>query len=334
MLQPLTTGPFVRALGASPRRTEPKRRRIVQQTLKTAVTFLGAGLHSGDLASLVVHPAPADHGLWFRRTDIRDADPMVPAHWNAVQPSRLCTVVANAAGTSVSTVEHLMAALAGCGIHNALIDIDAAEVPILDGSAAPFVAAFLAAGFEEQDAPVRAIRILKAVEVRDGAAVARLEPAEMMEIDFSIEFADAAIGAQTRTLNMANGAFVRELSDSRTFCRAADVAEMQARGLALGGTVDNAVVFEGAAVLSPGGLRHADEPVRHKMLDAMGDLFLAGGPILGRYVGHRAGHALTNRLLRALFADPTAYAIDVCGTQTGMKLPGAGVHPGDLPVAR
>jgi UDP-3-O-[3-hydroxymyristoyl] N-acetylglucosamine deacetylase len=303
----------------------------VQNTLKSPAAFTGLGLHSGLPVRMVVHPADADHGIWFRRTDVADLDAMVPARWDAVTPSRLCTVVENADGVSVSTIEHVMAALAGSAIHNALIEIDGPEVPILDGSSLAFVAGFLTAGIEEQDAPIRAVRVLKAVEVRDGDAVARLEPADMLEIDFSIDFADAAIGVQSRVLNMANGAFVRELSDSRTFCRQADVDAMRANGLALGGTLDNAVVIDGDRVLSPGGLRHADEPVRHKMLDALGDLALAGGPILGRYTGVRAGHALTNRLLRALFADSAAFRLVDCGPQTHGKLPGVGVHVGDLP---
>jgi UDP-3-O-[3-hydroxymyristoyl] N-acetylglucosamine deacetylase len=238
----------------------------------------------------------------------------------------------NAAGATVSTVEHVMAALAGCGIHNALIEIDGAEVPILDGSAEQFVKAFLARGLREQTAPVRAVQILKAVEVRDGDAVARLDPSEMLEIDFRIDFADSAIGSQAKLLSMANGAFVRELCNSRTFCRQQDVEEMRSLGLALGGTLDNAVVIEGDRVLTPGGLRHEDEPVRHKMLDALGDLSLAGGPILGRYTGIRAGHALTNRLLRALFARPDSFRVIECGAQAGQKLPGAGVVAADLPA--
>ena len=306
----------------------------MQNCLTSPATFIGFGLHSGAPVRLVVRPAPEDHGIWFRRTDVIGRDPMVPALWNAVTPSRLCTVIENAAGVSVSTIEHIMAALAGSGVHNALIDIDGPEVPILDGSAVPFVAGFLTAGLDELDAPVRAVRVLRPVEVREGDAVARLDPADMLEIDFRISFEDAAIGTQTRRLNMANGAFVRELSDSRTFCRQADVDAMREAGLALGGTLENAVVFMGDQVLSPGGLRHADEPVRHKMLDALGDLALAGGPILGRYTGDRAGHALTNRLLRTLFADPTAWRIVDCGPQTLGKLPGVGVHAGDLPSVR
>lgn len=306
---------------------------LVQNTLIRSVTFVGVGLHSGAPVTMTVHPAGEDHGICFRRTDVAAEIARVPAAWDAVVPSRLCTLVANAAGTSVSTIEHIMAALAGSAIHNALIDIDGPEVPILDGSAAPFVAAFLEAGIVAQSAPVRAIRVLKAVEVRDGEAVARLEPSDMLEIAFHIDFAEAAIGRQDKVLNMANGAFVRELSDSRTFCRNAEVVAMRERGLALGGTLENAVVFEGDKVLSPGGLRHADEPVRHKMLDALGDLALAGGPILGRYTGIRAGHALTNRLLRALFADPSAWRVQDCVGLASGKLPGVGVHRGDLPLS-
>ncbi len=280
---------------------------------------------------MVVRPASADYGIWFRRTDL-SGDTLIPARWDAVEPTALCTFLTNGKGASVQTVEHLMAALAGLGIHNALIEIDGPEVPILDGSAMPFVDRLLARGLVEQAVPVRAFRVLKAVEVREGEAVARLEPAEMLEIDFAIDFSEAAIGHQARKLNMSNGNFVRELSDSRTFCRVADVDAMQARGLALGGSLENSVVFDGDKVLTPGGLRHPDEPVRHKMLDALGDLALAGGPILGRYTGIRAGHTLTNRLLRKLFADPYAFKqIDV-GGPAGLKLPGVGVRRADVPA--
>jgi UDP-3-O-[3-hydroxymyristoyl] N-acetylglucosamine deacetylase len=281
---------------------------------------------------MVVKPASADYGIWFRRVDILAGDTMIPARWDAVVASKLCTLVANPSGHSVSTVEHVMAALAGCGIHNALIEIDGPEVPILDGSAVPFVEGFLSRGLREQAAPVRAIRVLRSIEVRDGDAVARFEPSDMLEIEFLIDFEEAAIGRQQKVLNMSNGAFVRELCDSRTFCRQADVDSMRANGLALGGNLENAVVFEGNRVLSPGGLRHADEPVRHKMLDALGDLYLAGGPILGRYIGLRAGHALTNRLLRALFAQHGAWDSVECGIPTGRKLPGVGVLRSDIPV--
>ncbi|WGV16247.1 UDP-3-O-acyl-N-acetylglucosamine deacetylase [Fuscovulum ytuae] len=303
----------------------------MQQTLTSSVTFTGFGLHGGAPVRMVVKPAPAGHGIVFLRSDLGGAEAVVPARWDAVVPSRLCTLVANAAGVSVSTIEHVMAALAGCAIHNALIEIDGPEVPILDGSAVPFVEAFLATGTVTQDAPVRAIRVLRTVEVCEGEAVARLEPADTLEMSFEIDFDVPAIGRQAKRLNLANGAFVRELSDSRTFCRQVDVDAMRANGLALGGTYENAVVFEGDRVLSPGGLRHEDEPVRHKMLDAMGDLALAGAPIMGRYAGMRAGHALTNRLLRALFADASAWCEVEVGGVAGRKLPGIGVHAADLP---
>jgi UDP-3-O-[3-hydroxymyristoyl] N-acetylglucosamine deacetylase len=233
-------------------------------------------------------------------------------------------------GTAVSTVEHLMAALAGCGIHNARVVVDGPELPILDGSAAPFVRAFLAAGIQRQAAPIHAIEVLRPVRVTEGEAEASLSPAPGMEMDFTIEFADAAIGRQRRIADLANGRFVRELCDSRTFCRKADVDAMRAAGLALGGTYENAVVVDGASVLSPGGLRHADEAVRHKMLDALGDLALAGAPILGRYTGVRAGHMLTNRLLRALFATPGAWRMVACTPDQAARLPGTGVNTADL----
>ncbi len=304
----------------------------MQNSIKSPVTFSGVGLHTGAPVRMTVRPASADYGIWFKRTDLVSGDPMIPAIWDAVVPSRLCTLVANASGVSVSTIEHIMAALAGCGIHNALIEIDGPEVPILDGSAMPFVEGILSRGVRALAAPLRAFRILRTVEVRDGEAVARLEPAVTLEIDFRIDFADAAIGRQAKALNMANGAFVRELCDSRTFCRQSDVDAMRANGLALGGSLDNAVVVDGPLVLTPGGFRHADEAVRHKMLDALGDLALAGAPILGRYIGTRAGHALTNRLLRALFADPEAYRlIDVAPEQRAM-LPGIGVHRAEIPA--
>ncbi len=304
----------------------------MQNTVRSAVTFDGRGLHSGAPVHMVLRPAGADTGIWFRRSDLVGGNTLIPAIWDAVVPSRLCTLIANAEGASVSTIEHLMAALAGLAINNALIEIDGPEVPILDGSAVPFVAAILAVGVRSQIAQARAIRVLKRVEVRDGEALARLEPAEMLEIDFRIDFTDGAIGKQSRKLNMSNGAFVRELSDSRTFCRQSDVDAMRARGQALGGTLENAVVFDGDKILSPGGLRHKDEPVRHKMLDALGDLSLAGAPLLARYTGIRAGHALTNRLLRTLFATPGAFMIDDCDALAGGKLPGIGVHHGDLPL--
>lgn len=294
--------------------------------------FQGVGLHTGARVRMTVHPASANHGIWFRRTDVIGRDAMIPAIWDAVMASRLCTVVENAAGVGVSTIEHIMAALAGCGVHNALVEINGPEVPILDGSAQPFVTAILGRGLRDLATPVHCLEILETVEVRDGDAVARLEPAKALQIDFSIDFTDGAIGQQRLRLSMANGAFVRELADCRTFCRQSDVDAMRANGLALGGTYDNAVVVEGDRILTPGGFRREDEAVRHKMLDALGDLALAGAPILGRYTGNRAGHAMTNRLLRALFARPEAFRVTECDAARRRSLPGAGVRLTDIPA--
>jgi UDP-3-O-[3-hydroxymyristoyl] N-acetylglucosamine deacetylase len=304
----------------------------VQTTIKSAVTFTGTGLHSGRRARMTIHPASAEYGIWFRRTDVIGKDQMIPARWDAVPTAQLCTIIENAAGVQVSTIEHVMAALAGCGIHNALIEIDGPEAPILDGSSAPFATGIVARGIRVLDAPLRAFEVLEAVEVRDGEAFARIEPAETLEIDFAIDFTDAAIGQQRKRLVMANGTFLRELSDSRTFCRQADVDFMRDNGLALGGTYENAVVVDGDRVLSPGGFRHRDEAVRHKMLDALGDLALAGAPILGRYTGNRAGHAMTNRLLRALFARPEAFRLVECDAARRRLLPGSSITKADIPA--
>ena len=278
---------------------------------------------------LVLRPAPANNGIVFRRVDIA-GDNALTAVWDNVAVSPLNTRLSNSAGVTVSTIEHLMAALAGTGVHNVVVDIDGPEVPIMDGSAAAFVRGIVGAGLTRLTAPLYAIEILSDVIVEDGPAMAMLSPATSLQIDFDIDFADAAIGRQAKTLNMANGVFVRELCDSRTFCRSSDVDAMRANGLALGGTLENAVVVDGDQVLSPGGLRHSDEAVRHKMLDALGDLYTAGAPILGRYTGVRAGHAMTNRLLQALFAQPDAWRMTRCDAKIAARLPGVGVSKADL----
>ncbi|PIE14701.1 MAG: UDP-3-O-[3-hydroxymyristoyl] N-acetylglucosamine deacetylase [Rhodobacterales bacterium] len=304
----------------------------MQTTVKSSIAFKGVGLHSGRPATARILPAPADHGVWFKRTDISIGDTKVPARWDSVNQTPLCTRIENARGVSVSTIEHIMAALAGCGVHNALVEIDGPEVPILDGSAAQFVHGILTCGLVHLQTPVRAIEILKPIEVRSGEAWARLVPARGLSIDFMIDFEDAAIGQQHKTLNMSNGSFVRELCDSRTFCRQADVDSMREQGLALGGTLENAVVVDGDTVLSPGGLRHVDEAVRHKMLDALGDLALAGAPIIGAYTGFRAGHAVTNDLLHAMFKEPGTFRMINCSETQSAHLPGVGAHLGEMPA--
>ncbi len=305
----------------------------VQTTIKTPISFSGKGLHSGLPATVTIRPAGAHHGIWFSRRDLQVGDRLIPARWDAVNCSPLCTKLENASGLSVSTVEHLMAALAGCGIHNALIEIDGPEVPILDGSSAPFVRGIVQRGVRLLPAPLRSFKVLKTVTVTDGDASATLAPSDTLKIDFEIDFVDPAIGRQKKSLVLNNGTFARELCDSRTFCRRADVDAMQSNGLALGGNPgENAVVFDGDKVLSPGGLRHADEPVRHKMLDALGDLSLAGAPLLGHYTGVRAGHSLTNTLLRALFATPDAVQLVECDAQMAARLPGHGLVWDEIPA--
>jgi UDP-3-O-[3-hydroxymyristoyl] N-acetylglucosamine deacetylase len=279
-----------------------------------------------------VCPAPADHGIVFLRTDIRLGNAAVPALWHRAEHSPLCTMIVNDAGVSVSTIEHIMAALVGCGVHNALIKIDGPEVPVLDGSAAPFVRKLVAAGTKRLAAPITVIEVLSTIEVHTAQGWARLGPGSGLTMDFHIDFADQAIGRQSKSLDLANGTFVRELCDSRTFCRASDVEAMRAAGKALGGTLENAVVVDGGEILSPGGLRHADEAVRHKMLDALGDLALAGAPLLAHYEGHKAGHTLTNMLLCALFATQDGYRLRTCDADLATRLPGAGVEQHEIPA--
>ncbi|MGZ9810006.1 UDP-3-O-acyl-N-acetylglucosamine deacetylase [Pseudoroseicyclus sp. H15] len=302
----------------------------MQTTLTQEIRLSGTGLHSGRPARICLKPAPAGSGIVFIRRDLAGPDARLPARWDMVTASPLNSQLQNEAGVTLSTVEHLMAACAGTGLTNAEIEIDGPEVPIFDGSSAPFARAILSAGLSRQDAPLTAIEILRPIEARQGQASARLDPGAGLVVSFAIDFPDRAIGRQVKTLDMANGAFLRELCDARTFCRKADVDAMRAAGKALGGTLFNAVVVEDEKVLSPGGMRHADEPVRHKMLDALGDLALAGAPILGRYTGVRAGHAMTNQLLRALFDEPTAWRRVEVTEAIARRLPGWHLAPSDL----
>jgi UDP-3-O-[3-hydroxymyristoyl] N-acetylglucosamine deacetylase len=304
----------------------------VQTTLDQTAAVQGVGLHSGAPVRVLLRPARADAGIVFRRMDAGGAD--IPARWDRARHGPLATRLVGEGGAEISTVEHLMAAFAGLGVHNATVEVEGPELPILDGSAAPWVAAILGAGIRRLDTPLRALAVLETVEVGDDhGAVARLEPADGLSMRFAIAFRDEAIGRQELSLDLANGIFVRELCHARTFCLLSDVERMRGEGLALGGSFVNAVVVDGARVLTPGGLRHADEPVRHKMLDAMGDLALAGAPILGRYTGLKAGHTLTNRLLRALFDRPSAWRFVPVDEALAQRLPGAGVGLDDLSAA-
>ena len=301
-----------------------------QKTLATPVVIEGVGLHSGAPVRVQICPAKGDSGITFRRADVDVRLSVIPAIWSNVVQEPLNTRLQNEDGVSVGTVEHLMAALAGLGIVNAEILVSGPEVPILDGSAAEFVRAFLRAGVVDTDAPVRAIEILDSVRVERDGARAELTPSDRLSISFEIDFEVSSIGRQKASLSMENGQFLRQLADCRTFCMKSDVDKMHAAGLALGGSFENAVVFDGDRVLSPGGLRRVDEPVRHKMLDALGDLAMAGAPIVGAYHGVRAGHALTNALLRKLFATPEAWRFIECEKRVADNLPGASVSLADL----
>jgi UDP-3-O-[3-hydroxymyristoyl] N-acetylglucosamine deacetylase len=306
----------------------------LQKTLKSDAVFIGTGLHTGADVKLCVRPAAAETGIWFRRTDVAEASAFICANWQFSVQAALCTRLENEEGVSVSTVEHIMAALAGCGINNAILELNGPELPIMDGSAQDFVRGFLKVGFAKQTVPVRALEILEKVEVSVNGAYAALEPYPGTKMEFMIDFPDAAIGQQFKSLDLANGSFVKELSNSRTFCANSDVDVMRSRGLALGGTLMNALVVDGSDVLNPGGMRYVDEPVRHKMLDAVGDLALAGGPIIGRYIGRRSGHTATNKLLKKLFSKPLAFRMIDCNLEMTMCLPGAGVVWDDVCIAK
>ena len=275
-----------------------------QRTLKAPISCVGVGLHSGKRVSLTLRPAAANQGILFRRTDLhRD----IPARYSYVADTRLSTVLGEG-GARVGTVEHVMAALFGCGIDNAIVELDGPEPPALDGSAAQFVFLIDCAGIIEQDEPRSAVEICRVVRVTDGDAFAELRPGTVgLDMSMSIDFAAAAIGRQALTLRLNATSFRRELARARTFGLMEEVDQLRAAGLAQGGSLDNAVVVDQARILNPGGLRVPDEFVRHKLLDAVGDLALAGAPLVGRFVAHRSGHALNNRLLRALFADRAAW---------------------------
>lgn len=302
----------------------------MQRSVAKKVVFVGVGLHTGRAVRVTVAPAPADHGIVFERTDLDGL--RIPARWDQVEVSPLNTRLMHPSGAYVSTIEHLMAACAGLGLNNLICRIDGPELPILDGSAEPFARALMAAGFVEQDAPLSVIEILHEVEFQRGDSWARLSPGSEPSMSFDIAFDTPAIGQQHHEMSLINGAFLRELSHCRTFCCHADVEKMRADGFALGGSLSNAVVVDGDEILTPGGLRHAQEPVRHKMLDAVGDLYTAGAPILGHYHGHRAGHAVTNGLLRALFATPSAWRLRRADAAMRARLMGSGLSAADFPA--
>jgi UDP-3-O-[3-hydroxymyristoyl] N-acetylglucosamine deacetylase len=280
---------------------------IHQHTLKNSIYCSGTGLHSGARVALSLHPAEPDTGIVFRRADIGGSDAEIFARYDQVSDTRLCTTVTNDAGVSVSTVEHLMAALAGCRLDNVIVEINGPELPIMDGSAEPFVFLIDCAGVVAQDTPRRAIRVLKPVDVADGISSARVEPWAGSTINIELEFDTAVIGRRSMFFDMLSDSFRGDLSRARTFGFLHEVEALQAAGLARGGSMENAVVISGDTVLNEGGLRFDDECARHKALDCVGDLYLAGAPIIGHFHGIRPGHAINNQLLRCLFADQSAW---------------------------
>jgi UDP-3-O-[3-hydroxymyristoyl] N-acetylglucosamine deacetylase len=280
---------------------------LAQRTLKNVIRATGVGLHSGEKVYLTLRPAPVDTGIVFRRVDL---DPVVEiaADANLVTETMLCTGLSRDGG-KVMTIEHLMSAFAGLGIDNAYVDLSAPEVPIMDGSAGPFVFLLQSAGITEQSALKRFIRVLKPVEVRDGDKVARFLPHDGFRLDFTVQFDHPAIprSLSRAEVDFSSTSYIKEVSRARTFGFMRDLEFMRERNLGLGGSMDNAIVLDEFRVLNDDGLRYADEFVRHKILDAVGDLYLAGHPILGTFEGYKSGHALNNKLVRALLAEQEAW---------------------------
>ena len=278
-----------------------------QHTVAGPVIFAGVGLHTGSHVRVAVRPAPVDAGVVFVRTDVHDRDSRVPVKPEAVCQTQLGTVINNAADVRVSTIEHLMAALAALAIDNCVVELDGPEVPIMDGSSEPFVQILDRAGRRKQEAARRYIEILAPVVVRDGDKLASLSPSDRFEVAFEIAFPSKAIGRQRVDLAVDEESFRAELSDCRTFGFVRDVEALRAIGLARGGSMENAVVIDGDRVLNPEGLRRPDEFVRHKALDAVGDLYVLGAPIIGRFEGVLAGHGLNNAVVRELMPNPAAW---------------------------
>lgn len=283
---------------------------IAQRTLKNVVRATGVGLHSGDTVYLTLRPAPENHGIQFKRVDL-DPPALIKANADSVSQTTLSTCLSSPNGAHVSTVEHLLSALSGMGIDNALVECNAPELPIMDGSASPFVFLIQSAGVREQTAAREYIRIAHIVEVQHEGKVARLEPFNGFRISFAIDFDHPVVdkGACHTVVDIDEASFVREVSRARTFGFMRDLDYLKANNLARGGSMANAIVVGEDRILNDDGLRQNDEFVKHKVLDALGDLYLAGRPIIGHYIGNRSGHALNNKLLRKLFADPSHYEV-------------------------
>jgi UDP-3-O-[3-hydroxymyristoyl] N-acetylglucosamine deacetylase len=279
-----------------------------QKTIKKNISFKGIGLHSGLNANLIIKPAEPNMGIIFKRIDIQNNNIIIPNLFN-VSSAILCTTIANEHGVSVSTIEHLMGALYGMGIDNALIEIDNEEVPILDGSAKLFVEAINEAGLETSDAPIKVIKIEKSIEFKDGNKSISIEPSKVsLDIDFELKYENELIGHQ-RNLIKVYESDLEDVYNSRTFCLFEDVEKLYAMGLGKGGSLDNAVVVKDNKVLNNDGLRNKKEFVNHKILDCMGDLYLAGYKIIGKIICSQGGHKLTNELLRKVFSNKENFSL-------------------------
>ncbi len=287
-----------------------------QKTLQKKITLQDVGLHSGRQITMHLIPAPADHGIVFIRTDLKDGENVIPALWDRVADTQLCTVIANAHGASVGTIEHLMSALRGLNIDNLRVEIDGAEVPAVDGSAMPFVNAIEEAGIERQIAPKRYIRVLKEVSVEQDGKRVTLKPDESCTFAGEIEFDHQDIGHQKFTTQLVNGNFKHDIAEARTFGFLHEAEYLRSKGLGLGGSLDNAIILDTEKVMNPDGLRFQNEFIRHKLLDAIGDLYLAGAPILGVYDGSKAGHEMNNKILHELFSDDSNWEYTEMGAKT------------------
>jgi UDP-3-O-[3-hydroxymyristoyl] N-acetylglucosamine deacetylase len=280
---------------------------LKQRTLKNAIRATGVGLHTGRKVLMVLRPAPANHGISFLRTDL-DEPVEIEARAEHVGETTLGTTLVKD-GVKVSTIEHLLSALAGLGIDNAIVELSAGEVPIMDGSAGPFVFLVQSAGIDEQNAPKKFVRIRKSVKVEEGGKWARFDPYDGFKVNFEIEFDHPVFKrrSQVASMDFSTTTFLREVSRARTFGFMRDLEYMRSHNLALGGNLDNAIVLDDYRILNEDGLRYEDEFVKHKILDAIGDLYLLGHSLIGEFSGYKSGHGLNNRLLRALIADRTAW---------------------------
>lgn len=278
-----------------------------QHTLKNTFTVKGIGVHSGAPVTMTIGPAPASAGIAFIRTDVKFKRNIIPARWFNVTETRLCTVIANPEGVSVSTIEHLMSAFAALGVDNAFVEIDGPEVPIMDGSALAFIEAISAAGLARQTAARRVMRIKKTVAWKEDGKEVTLSPSEVSAFSFEIDFDNKTVGRQKYAHMLDETGYSRDIAPARTFGFLHEVEALRKMGLARGGSLDNAIVINGDKIMNKDGLRFQNEFVRHKILDAIGDIYLAGAQLIGRYHGIKAGHAMNNKALHMLFSQAGAY---------------------------